>query len=104
LRTLDLDSREMLAITTRWGVRADGLHELYLQTGASLSRQKFAEEMLRHFGDPSTPFMAKRKVEVGVVYCLKARPSAPLVPLSGPSGSSGSSASSADEVTRESVM
>ena len=54
LRTLDLDSRDMLAITTRWGVRADGLHELYLQTGASLSRQKFAEEMLRHLSDPST--------------------------------------------------
>lgn len=113
LRELDLGCREVRAITTRWGVRADGLHELYLQTGVSISRQKFAEEMLWHFSDPSTPFGAKRKVEIGAVYCVKegwSQPIAeapnvpPIVPLSDPSASSAPSGPSGSSASQHHIV
>lgn len=115
LRKLDLGSQEVRAITTRHGIRADGLHELYLRTGVSISRQKFAEEMVLHFSDPATPFGSKKKIELGAVYCLKEHwaalaveevqpegilhtlvpnPPAGISGLSDPSGLSASSASS----------
>lgn len=115
LRKLDLGSREVRAITVRQGIRADGLHELYLRTGVSISRQKFAEEMVHHFSDAAAPFGGKKKIELGAVYSLKdgwsaadveevqpedilhtlvPNPPAAFSALSDPSGTSASSASS----------
>lgn len=73
LRELDVDSHAVRAITVRAGVRAEGLHALYMRGGTTISRQKFAEEMSMYFSDAQAPFGEKKKVEAGAVYCLKPR-------------------------------
>lgn len=72
LRTLDVASSAVKAVTTRFGVRADGLRELYMmQMSTIVSNQRFKEEMTTYLGDPLVPFAEWRAVEIGKVYTLK---------------------------------
>lgn len=108
LETLDLDCEAVRNITTRHGVRARGLHTLFMvQTGIEISAHRFAVEMDRFCLRPDTPFSDKIKTEIGALYRTKRRAAdrpGREVPLtrpeallgrsatpasSGPSGSSG---------------
>lgn len=82
---LDLQSEAVRNITTRYGVRAQGLRDLFMaQTGIEISAQKFAKEMERCCMRPEMPFSDKIKIETGAVYRLKYRQ---MPAAAGPSGS-----------------
>lgn len=82
---LDLQSEAVRNITTRYGIRAQGLRDLFAtQTGIEISPQKFAKEMERCCMRPETPFSDKIKIETGAIYRLKSRQ---LPTAAGPSGS-----------------
>lgn len=106
---LDLRSEAVRNITTRYGVRAQGLRDLFMaQTGIEISAQKFAKEMERCCMRPEMPFSDKIKIETGAVYRLKSRllpaaaspsvsgrPDSPVLAASAPSTAAASSSSSA---------
>lgn len=78
LKTLDLQSEAVLRITTRYGVRAQGLHDLYVaQTNTSVSPKRFADEMQRYLLLPDGQFADKVRTESGVLY--RPRPKAAAV-------------------------
>lgn len=82
---LDLESEGVRNITTRHGVRAQGLRDLFMaQTGIEISAQKFAKEMERCCMRLEMPFSDKIKIETGAVYRLKSRPSSGAAAQSGP--------------------
>jgi hypothetical protein len=83
LRELDLTGEKVRAISVEGGVRSDMLRELYIQeTGDTISRQKFADEMAVYVGDETVPFSEKFKKEVGAIYRRRPRPgSAPVVTI-----------------------
>ena len=111
LRDLNLQSEPMRRITTRQGVRAEGLRAQFrVQTGEDLTQFRFSKEMERHLLDPAVPFDYKVRTELGALYRVKrrssdesggvgskSRPPAPSAPSasSAPSAPSVSSASSA---------
>ena len=72
LLSLDLRSEDVLRITVRQGIKAQGLHELYfVQTGERTSPFRFAEEMLLCMRHPKSPLGSKMKTEFGAVYIVK---------------------------------
>jgi hypothetical protein len=72
VRNLDIRLEPVKAITTRAGVRADGLHELFMvQTGNRVSKRKFAEDMTMALSDPGVPFDGKHKTQNGQFYRFK---------------------------------
>lgn len=82
---LDLESEAVRNITTRLGVRAQGLRDLFMaQTGIEISAQKFAKDMERCCMRPEMPFSDKIKIETGAVYRLKSRPSSGAAAQRGP--------------------
>ncbi|UGA43017.1 virulence-associated E family protein [Bradyrhizobium quebecense] len=106
VRGLDLDSEPVRNLTTKRGIRAQGLHALFMaQTGIDLSPKRFSDEMNRCALRPDTPFADKIKIETGWLYRPKGTLSdardqkrqAPLAQRSAPSSASllGPSASSA---------
>ncbi len=66
LRTLDLGSARVTGITTRQGIKASDLHDLYCeQTNSTLTLTRFGECMRTHVLDPTVPFGPKVKKETG---------------------------------------
>jgi hypothetical protein len=118
VRGLDLESEPVRNLTTKRGLRAQGLHTLFMaQTGSDISPKRFSDEMNRCALRPDTPFGDKIKIETGWLYRLKAtlidardreRQASSVPPLasgssslSGPSALSGQSCSAnADEGLR----
>jgi hypothetical protein len=110
---LDLESEAVRNITTRHGVRAQGLRDLFMtQTGVEISAQKFAKDMERCCMRPEMPFSDKIKIETGAVYRRKSRLSPagavqsgsgrrewPVLAVSAPPASSSSSSSSVPPAT-----
>lgn len=110
---LDLQSEAVRNITTRYGVRAQGLRDLFMaQTGIEISAQKFAKEMERCCMRPEMPFSDKIKIETGAVYRLKprqlpaaaassgsGRPESSVLVASAPSTAPASPSSSASSVS-----
>lgn len=106
---LDLQSEAVRNITTRYGIRAQGLRDLFMaQTGIEISAQKFAKDMERCCMRPELPFSDKIKIETGAVYRLKSRllpaaaapsvsgrPDSPVLAASASSTAAASSSSSA---------
>lgn len=85
LRNLDVNSEPVKAITTRAGVRADGLHELFMvQTGSQVSKRKFADDMTAALSEPDVPFDGKHKTQNGHFYRIKLPPAATTVPIPEP--------------------
>jgi hypothetical protein len=75
LLKLDLESEPVRNLTTRHGLKARELRNLFMaQTGAELSDKRFADEMDRCLLHPDAPFYDKVKTETGAVYRLKRRP------------------------------
>jgi hypothetical protein len=91
---LNLTSEAARRITTRDGLRAQGLHELFcVETGSTVSLSRFGLELKRHVADPAVPLAPKIKTERGWFYPPKPRPVANVSSESSdPSGSTGSSA------------
>ncbi|WP_019994992.1 primase-helicase family protein [Aureimonas ureilytica] len=72
LAALDVASEAVARITTKEGVRATPLWNLFLeQTGASISQTKFGGEMALHAADPTMPFTAKVHRVTGTFYPLR---------------------------------
>lgn len=94
LKTLDLQSEAVLRITTRQGVRAQGLHDLYVaQTKTSVSPRRFADEMQRYLLLPDGPFADKVRSESGVSYRPRLKATAVSANLpDAPSSAAGDSA------------
>lgn len=93
LNNLNLQSEEVLRITTRHGIRAQGLHNLYVvKTDANISQPRFAEEMQRYLLRPDARFADKIKVESGILYRLRSTSGNPADPSS-PSVTANSAAS-----------
>lgn len=77
LRGLDIHSEPVKAITTRAGVRADALHELFMsQTGSRVSKRKFADDMTVALSDGGVPFDGKHKTQNGHFYRIRLLPPA----------------------------
>jgi hypothetical protein len=94
---LDPGSEAVRRVTTREGVRAQGLHELFcVETGSTISLTRFGLEMKRHVADPAVPLAPKITTERGKFYPVRPRPVPNVSPgpseLSDLSGSTGSSA------------
>jgi hypothetical protein len=78
LRALDLNSEPVLNITTRNGVAARGLWQLFCnQTGKCMSETRFGTEMKAHVADPDVPFGYTNRTYLGNFYPVKAPPRSP---------------------------
>jgi hypothetical protein len=72
LTGLDVGSEEIVRITTKDGVKAKALWELFRQeTDSRISLTKFGLEMARHANDPKLPFGPKVPMMDGTFYPLK---------------------------------
>ncbi|GJE43763.1 DnaJ domain-containing protein [Methylobacterium soli] len=72
LGALDLTSDEVASISTKAGVKAKPLWELFSrQTGSGLSLTKFGLEMAHHAANPELPFGPKVATMSGTFYPIK---------------------------------
>ncbi|KQO91281.1 hypothetical protein ASF33_18285 [Methylobacterium sp. Leaf92] len=75
LRALDLGSARATKVTTRQGIRATDLHDLYCeQANSTLTLTRFGECMRAYVLDPTVPLGPKVKKEDGWYYPLKVAP------------------------------
>lgn len=75
LRALDLGSARVMEVTTRRGIKATDLHDLYCeQTNSTITLTRFGECMRAHVLDPTVPLSPKVKKEDGWYYPLKVTP------------------------------
>ena len=72
LEGLDFQSEDLLRITASQGIKAQGLHDLFMmQTGTRISGFRFAQELILCLRHPKCPFSGKIKTEHGFVYMRK---------------------------------